>query len=132
MLIRIEETVINAVIKEIQKLKNDEALVKLGERLRRIDGEKLEVILQTKILDEIYSRRISNNLVAVYELRVSKGKGREKNIRALLCGFKEVNNVRQNIITLHLVKVWKKDTQKVPREYIDLAIKRFRNISEEI
>ncbi len=127
MKIRVSEYTVKAVEKEIKGIKNRDLIVLLHNRLDYINGEQLETMLQTNLFDKIRSEKSDLGLIYVYELRVSRGKGSDRNLRALLCGV-EGGGKGSSEIELYVMKVWGKDTQKVPNKYIDLAIKRFKEL----
>jgi len=131
MFIKLNEDTIKPVKTEINKLKGKKSLVYLENRLEFINNKKLEEMLQTKILEKVRSVKISNTVLSVFELRGHKGKGSSQNVRALLCGIEQVNDSKVKEIELHVLKVWEKGTNKIPENYIKLAIKRFKEFVME-
>ncbi len=94
--------------------------------MEELDNHPLEILLQTKLLDEIKIARYMNITLAIYELRVTKKK--MGNVRVFLCGIKEVDGEPQEVITLHIVMIWKKKLQEIPEKSKKLAIKRCKSI----
>ena len=113
-----------SVKREIEALDGISASL-LSNRLKYLAGKRLEEMLMTKILDKIRSKRSGTEGISLFELRVSKGKGKNRNVRAILCG-REVAGSGE--IVLHIVTVWEKDTKKIPERIIERAFKRCKGL----
>ena len=132
MKVKISFMVLKAVDDEIQSL-SDESLMYFKKMLERINTYNLSLDewLRMKILERLENFRFEEYEITLYEMRAHKGKGSHKNVRAILCGIEKGEKAKFEKI-LYVVKVWKKDKQKITRKIMDVARKRAKEMIKVI